>query len=861
MNMYPLSIAFILLCLQNTLTATTDNPTHIIHDLSIDCGSVGTSAAGNGREWIGDARRKFPDLIQIKGSSTTSTGIHKLTSSPDLIPYKTTRISISEFSYIFQLKPGDKLIRLHFNPAPYKGFEKFKDLFSVEAGPFTLLDNFSASLTSVNSFAKEFCISSEENQTLNIIFSPANSSTYAFINGIEIISVPTRLSYFRGRDPGAQVIGKKSLVYIDNSTALELIHRLNVEKGSVSSGGGFDDMLGLWASVSKENAQEINSLTWKISVNVGFRYLVRIYFYELAKKAETGDVIFEILINNMIVDTNIDIVERMDYDGSLLYRDYMVMMKGNKQEGKRDLLISVQSNDDFMDGKEFVKGFEIFKVSNPDNSLASPNPLPRAIDSPSWIIRKSIALLNYRNVIVTVAITIVTLVNVIVHMLREIWEASILEDENKPLARAERFCRLFSLAELQSATKHFSSALVIGQGGFGIVYKGFIDNGREIVAIKRLKSNSKQGKREFWTEIETLSKLRHINLVSLIGYCSEREEMILVYEYVACGTLADHLYKLARDGYDCSPLNWKQRLNICIGAGRGLDYLHTGHRVIHRDVKASNILLDENFVAKVSDFGLAKPEDRSKLESHVSTNVKGTFGYFDPYYFNTHKLTRKSDTYAFGVVLLEVLCGRPAMDRGLGEDECSLTKWARNRINKGEVDQIVESSLIGDISLDSLNVFVEFGEVDIKLPKFDLARISAATNQFSSSNKIGLGGFGSVYKVTLPSLLFFIFLFSCISLDGEASFFIFPLMLYYCSIQAVLPTGQIVAVKKFSSFNDFENEIHLVSNLQHPNIVKPLGYCINEDGMLLYEFMENGSLDAFIFGWCPFRVSLFFIIK
>ncbi|KAL0311712.1 UNVERIFIED_CONTAM: Receptor-like protein kinase FERONIA [Sesamum calycinum] len=508
------------------------------------------------REWIGDEKPKFSSLLQIEGSSTTSTVIHKLISA-DPVPHKTARISLSHFSYTFQLSPGQKILRLHFYPAPYKGFKRFKDLFTVEAGVFTLISNFSASLTAaalgVKSFSKEFCLSG---------------------------------------DLGAQVVGQKSLVYIDNSTALELIHRLNVKRDSVSSGDDFDDMLGMWATVPAQNGNEFNNLTWKRSVDVGFRYLVRIHFCELGlKMAETGGMIFKILINEMIVDTNTDIVKERDDNGSLWYRDYMVSMKGRKQEDRRDLLICLQSSDEFMDGHRLLKGFEIFKLSNPDNSLASPKALPPARDSPSWIIQNFVSAADNLG-------------------------ATFTEEENRPSARAERVCRRFSLAEIKSATRNFSDAFVIGKGGFGKVYKGHIDNGRETVAIKRLKSNSKQGKHEFLTEIETLSELRHINLVSLIGYCSERREMILVYEFMACGTLADHLYKLAKDNNNCSSITWKQRLNICIGAARGLDYLHTGHRVIHRDVKTSNILLDENFVAKVSDFGLAKPEDRQITEPH-----------------------------------------------------------------------------------------------------------------------------------------------------------------------------------------------------------------------------------------------------
>ncbi|XP_057808767.1 putative receptor-like protein kinase At5g39000 [Salvia miltiorrhiza] len=180
-------------------------------------------------------------------------------------------------------------------------------------------------------------------------------------------------------------------------------------------------------------------------------------------------------------------------------------------------------------------------------------------------------------------------------------------------------CRQFSLAEIQSATRGFSDAYIIGNGGFGKVYKGLIDTESVTVgvAIKRLASNSNQGETEFAAEIETLTKFRHRNLVSLIAYCSEQGEMILVYDYMPNGTLADHLHKLSRSSdHSSTTLSWIQRLKICIGAGRGLDYLHSGCSIIHRDVKPANILLDENFTAKVSDFGLAKHLGQDFLQSH-----------------------------------------------------------------------------------------------------------------------------------------------------------------------------------------------------------------------------------------------------
>ncbi|XP_071714076.1 receptor-like protein kinase FERONIA [Rutidosis leptorrhynchoides] len=267
------------------------------------------------------------------------------------------------------------------------------------------------------------------------------------------------------------------------------------------------------------------------------------------------------------------------------------------------------------------------------------------------------------------------------------------------------WCRQFTIAEIQLVTDNFDESSVIGRGGFGKVYRGTITNGVSCldVAVKRLDTTSNQGASEFWAEVKMLSKLRHCHLVSLIGYCNDIQEMILVYEYMPRGTLEDYLHKLR------APLTWARRLKICLGAARGLDYLHNGtginHGVIHRDVKSSNILLDDTWGAKISDFGLSKIGPINQADTGVNTIVKGTFGYLDPDYYQTGRLTRKSDVYAFGVILFEVLCEKRAVDRSLDEEQWGLASWAKDMIKEGRLKQIVDHNISDKISPRCLKEF------------------------------------------------------------------------------------------------------------------------------------------------------------
>ncbi|VVB12937.1 unnamed protein product [Arabis nemorensis] len=264
----------------------------------------------------------------------------------------------------------------------------------------------------------------------------------------------------------------------------------------------------------------------------------------------------------------------------------------------------------------------------------------------------------------------------------------------------------FSLSELKSATRNFRPDSVVGEGGFGCVFKGWIDEtsfvpskpGTGIViAVKRLNLEGFQGHREWLAEINYLGQLDHPNLVKLIGYCFEEEHRLLVYEFMPRGSLENHLF---RRGTFFQPLSWNTRVRMALGAARGLAFLHNAQpQVIYRDFKASNILLDSNYNAKLSDFGLARDGPMGD-NSHVSTRVMGTQGYAAPEYLATGHLSAKSDVYSFGVVLLELLSGRRAIDKNQPVGEHNLVEWARPYLtNKRRLLRVMDPRLQGQYSL------------------------------------------------------------------------------------------------------------------------------------------------------------------
>ncbi|XP_039136240.1 receptor-like cytoplasmic kinase 176 [Dioscorea cayenensis subsp. rotundata] len=264
----------------------------------------------------------------------------------------------------------------------------------------------------------------------------------------------------------------------------------------------------------------------------------------------------------------------------------------------------------------------------------------------------------------------------------------------------------FTFNDLRNATRNFRPDSVLGEGGFGSVFKGWIDEhtfvatkpGTGIViAVKRLNQEGFQGHREWLAEVNYLGQLYHPNLVKLIGYCLEDEHRLLVYEFMPRGSLENHLF---RRGSYFQPLSWNLRMKVSLGAARGLAFLHSAEtKVIYRDFKTSNILLDSNYNAKLSDFGLAK-DGPTGDKSHVSTRVMGTYGYAAPEYLATGHLTTKSDVYSFGVVLLEMLSGRRAVDKNRPSGEHNLVEWARPYLtSKRKFFRVLDSRLDGQYSL------------------------------------------------------------------------------------------------------------------------------------------------------------------
>lgn len=496
------------------------------------------------------------------------------------------------------------------------------------------------------------------------------------------------------------------------------------------------------------------NLTWSLPVDPGFTYYVRLHFCEFFYN-KTNMRVFDIFINSELAQASFDVVAQASFllgsvgtgEYKAVVKDYVASIASLSAWNTSVIVVALHPTNATAPTKfdSILNGLEIFKLNDSSANLqGSPRPLievptgtgtgtgtgngTERQSSPSQTGSKSPIIGGVAGAAAALALLLVGGC-VCMHMCKKRKEKKPRSQTWLPLGTTQsliskgsfsspkstegsyassvrpNLSRHFMFEEITAMTNNFDEARILGVGGFGKVYEGELEDGIK-VAVKRGNHSSGQGVTEFQTEIELLSKLRHRHLVSLIGYCEEHNEMILVYDCMANGPLRGHLY-----GTDLPQLSWKQRLEICVGAARGLHYLHTGSAqgIIHRDVKTTNILLDEKLIAKVSDFGLSKTGP-SLDHTHVSTAVKGSFGYLDPEYFRRQHLTEKSDVYSFGVVLMEVLCARPVIDPSLPRDQVNLAEWTMKWQKQGMLDHIMDPFLVGRASRESLNKFAATAE-------------------------------------------------------------------------------------------------------------------------------------------------------
>ncbi|KAJ4764422.1 hypothetical protein LUZ62_074797 [Rhynchospora pubera] len=744
----------------------------------LSCGGGSDGNDADGRKWVMDTNSKF-----LAGSvkSTVVTADYQDPALPSPVPYMSARVFTAPATYSISVNKVDRhWMRLHFYPATYPGFSPDSAYFSVSAsGGFTLLSNFSAHVTakalSLAYVVKEFSLPASEDGIISLTFTPSDKykGSYAFINGIEIVSMPDLFSQ------PASLVGFSDQTLEIGGVGLQTMYRLNVggqyvapSNDSGMSRTWYDDSAYLYGAafgVTNEATDKVKvdypdaeaeyiaptdvysttrtmgpdptinrnyNLTWVFSVDGNYTYVVRFHFCELIH-TKVNQRVFDIYVNNRTAYEDADVIAWASSKAVPVYKDFAISVTDGPGDDQLWVALhpSVDAKPQYYDS--ILNGLEIFKMSSSTGNLAGPNPEPSEmllkaeanLTAGSFKTEprsSSVKILAPVGGVVAAAVVIAVVAvlykkkgrmpgNDSNGMWLPLYGHSHTSSNSKSsisgkssagsnFANVSAICRHFSFAEIKQATKNFDESLVIGVGGFGKVYKGVVDGVK--VAIKRSNPQSEQGVNEFNTEIEMLSKLRHKHLVSLIGFCEEDEEMCLVYDHMAHGTLREHLYKTNN-----TPLQWKPRLEICIGAARGLHYLHTGakYTIIHRDVKTTNILLDEKWVAKVSDFGLSKTGPTMN-QGHVSTMVKGSFGYLDPEYFKRQQLTEKSDVYSFGVVLFEVLCARPALNPSLPRDQMNLSEWAMNSLKKGALNDIIDPVVKNQIAPECLKKFVYTAE-------------------------------------------------------------------------------------------------------------------------------------------------------
>lgn len=704
----------------------------------IDCGSSKNTSVGT-RVFVADNS----DLITL---STPQTLFVNTTSKPDhssaidLALYQTAIVFDGTSNYTFPIKKqGGHWIRIYFYPFNHKSRNLSTARFSVSAQSFTLLRDFRPPSVPV---VKEYVLNITS-ASLVLNFIPYKDS-FGFVNALEVISIPDELIPNSANTFSPS--GEQNNLW---KHALEKVARVNMGKLVVNPEN--DSLWRHWDSDFSylkhdnlvkfvENITAVNytgfptkdiapasvygtatkldtefdpnthtNMTWLFDVDPGFNYFVRFHFCDIVS-LEPKQMFFNVYINSLLVVRDLDLSKQTS---NILRSPYYIDFV-SRSRNSRNLSISIgpsEAYNAYPNG--ILNGLEIMKISDFKGSLDLGETKVQSSSSnskiKSWTIIGSV-----------IVVTFVAVVLALVFFM--MWRRRKLADVNHSAQdkfgnkgrkstdgtatiSSSNFGYSFPLAVIKEATENFNDGLIIGVGGFGKVYKGVLRDDTK-VAVKRGVPQSQQGLAEFETEIEMLSQFRHRHLVSLIGYCDEQNEMIIIYEYMDNGTLKNHLH-----GSDLPKLNWRQRLEICIGSAKGLHYLHTGSTkaIIHRDVKSANILLDENLMAKVADFGLSKNGPEID-HTHVSTAVKGSFGYLDPEYLIRQQLTEKSDVYSFGVVMLEILSGRPVIDPSQPRETVNLVEWAGKWLSQGELEKLVDPYVAEEIKPESLKSYGEIAE-------------------------------------------------------------------------------------------------------------------------------------------------------
>ncbi|XP_074558632.1 putative receptor-like protein kinase At1g30570 [Curcuma longa] len=710
--------------------------------LFINCG-CNSSITVEGRQWIGDSSPGRSFTLSSVGVTAAASTITEDPIYGSL--YQTARIFNTSTSFDFTVLPGNYFIRLHFRPFDFGSFDADGSSFDLLANNLKLLSKFNApgeidwknarSNSNASSLFKEYSLSVNLTE-LRIEFVPELGS-FAFVNAIEVIPAVDELSFpsssgietmYRLNVGGREIKpsedgalwrkwnSDEQFMFSVNA-AYNISNTSTVTYSSVNRTAAFAPLLVYETARTMTDNQVVErrfNVSWRFDVDPNFDYLIRLHFSELVYD-KPNQRIFRIYINNKTAAESFDVFVRAGGKNKAYHEDYVEAISPKVdslwvQLGPNSLASGSGSD-------ALLNGVEIFKLSR-NGILAHAHTRISAAQGNKIAQKPKNKTLGAVAAAAAAAaavgsVGVVLLLYVgLLHRLKKTPPAKKSPGSTKNAvaiksslsSNKNRVGRRFSVAEIKIATRNFDEALVIGAGGFGKVYRGEINEG-VTVAIKRANKQSEQGVREFETEIEMLSKLRHRHLASMIGFCDEQGEMVLVYEYMANGTLRSHLL-----GSDRPALTWRQRVEACIGAARGLHYLHTGSEraIIHRDVKSTNILLDANFVAKVADFGLSK-DGPAVDRTHVSTAVKGSFGYLDPEYFRRQQLTEKSDVYSFGVVLLEVVCARPVIDPSLPREQISLAEWA---LQQQSAERIVDPRLKEEEGYlpESVAKFVEIAE-------------------------------------------------------------------------------------------------------------------------------------------------------